>query len=109
MGVPADVAEVGVAVVADQGTVAVRPEERAVRRERLDAGPAERGDHRLDRVEEGRHLLGAAGVEGHLHPTGLVDAQLDAAGVDDVDPLGGAAEGQLLVEEVVTGDVARGR
>ena len=49
---PADVAEVGVAVVADEVLLADRAEQRAVRRERVDAGVVQRREHLLGRVEQ---------------------------------------------------------
>ena len=75
VGVVADVAEVGVAVVTDQLAAADRAEQRAVGRERVDAGLAQRVEHLLDRVQQRRHVLGAAGVEGLRRARCLVDAE----------------------------------
>ena len=86
VGVLADVAEVGVAVVADQLAAAHRAEQRAVRRERVDAGGAQRLEHLLDGVQQRRDVLVAAGVEGLGEAVALVEAERPALGVDDRDP-----------------------
>ena len=98
LGVLADVAEVGVAVVPDQLPSAHRAEQRAVGREGVDPGLLQRAEHLLDRVEQRLHVLGAAGVEGLREPQGLVDAQRQATVVDHGDPLLTFPEPDLLVE-----------
>ena len=84
---PADVAEVDVAVVADEAPLAHRPEQRAVRRERLHPGLLQRPQHLLHRVQQRGDLLVVTGVEGLGEPVGLVDAERPARGVDDGDPV----------------------
>ena len=97
VGVLADVAEVGVAVVPDQVSLADRAEQGAVGRERVDAGLLQGAEHLLDRVQQGLHVLRAAGVEGLREAQRLVDPERQPALVDDGDPLVTVAEVHLLV------------
>ena len=105
VGVLADVAEVGVAVVPDQLPLAHRAEQGAVGREGVDARLPQRAEHLLDRVEQRLDVLRAAGVEGLREAQGLVDAQRQPAVVDDGDPAVSLAEPHLLVEHDGAADV----
>ncbi len=59
----ADVAEISIAVVTDQPTVANRPEQGAVGEKPLDASRLQCGQYFFDGIEQGRHLVGASGLE----------------------------------------------
>ena len=75
VGVPADVAEVDVVVVADEVLLADGAEQGAVRRERVHPGLVQGRQHLLGRVEQRLDVLGVAGVEDGGDPVGLVDAE----------------------------------
>jgi hypothetical protein len=103
VGVAADVAEVGVAVVAQQLALPHRAEQGAVGQERLDPGVAQGREHDLDGVHERLDVLRGPRVEGDDAAPGLVQAERLPVAVDDLDPPGAGAERHRVVEDLLPG------